>query len=54
MTSTTTTPLSRGPVSYTPTFCPRILDPVVRNAWGVALRPAGLGGHFWMAYEGWK
>jgi uncharacterized protein (TIGR03118 family) len=26
-----------------------IVDPTLRNAWGIAIRPAGAGGHFWIA-----
>src|SRR3954447_4648269 len=25
-----------------------IVDPTLINAWGIAIRPAGLGGHFWV------
>lgn len=25
-----------------------IVDPTLLNAWGIAIRPAGLGGHFWI------
>jgi hypothetical protein len=35
-------------VSNSPDFHPQILDPLVVNAWGIALRPAGSGGHFWI------
>ncbi len=35
-------------VSNSPDFHPQILDPLVVNAWGIALRPAGAGGHFWI------
>ncbi|MGH7231411.1 MAG: TIGR03118 family protein, partial [Nitrospiraceae bacterium] len=35
-------------VSNNPDFHPQILDPLVINAWGIALRPAGAGGHFWI------
>ncbi len=35
-------------VSNSPDFHPQILDPLVVNAWGIALRPAGAGGHFWV------
>ena len=26
-----------------------IIDPLLRNPWGAAIRSAGLGGHFWLA-----
>lgn len=35
-------------VSSNPAFQPLILDPTLVNAWGIANRPAGLGGHFWV------
>ena len=30
-------------------YAAQITDPTLVNAWGIALRPAGLGGHFWIA-----
>ncbi|WP_164928497.1 TIGR03118 family protein [Gloeobacter violaceus] len=39
----------RNLVSNSSAFAPQIVDPLVRNAWGLSLRPAGLGGHFWVA-----
>ncbi|MCI0546336.1 MAG: TIGR03118 family protein [Candidatus Rokubacteria bacterium] len=30
----------------------QILEPTLLNAWGISLRPAGLGGHFWVASNG--
>jgi uncharacterized protein (TIGR03118 family) len=33
-------------------YKPDILDPSLVNAWGIAIRPAGLGGHFWIANYG--
>jgi uncharacterized protein (TIGR03118 family) len=27
---------------------PQILEPKLKNAWGIAIRPAGAGGHFWV------
>ncbi|MEL7037909.1 MAG: TIGR03118 family protein [Cyanobacteria bacterium J06592_8] len=35
-------------VSNSSEFEPQILDPLVVNAWGLAIRPAGFGGHFWV------
>ncbi len=35
-------------VSNSPEYDPQILDPLVINAWGLAIRPAGFGGHFWV------
>lgn len=32
-------------------FKPEILDPQMQNAWGLANRPAGLGGHFWITAQ---
>ena len=29
-------------------YMPQIVDPHMVNAWGVAIRPAGAGGHFWI------
>ncbi len=29
-----------------------IVDPTLINAWGIAIRPAGLGGHFWVESNG--
>lgn len=29
-----------------------IVDPLLRNAWGIAIRPAGFGGHFWVTANG--
>jgi hypothetical protein len=33
-------------------YNPDILDPTLVNAWGLANRPAGLGGHIWVANYG--
>jgi uncharacterized protein (TIGR03118 family) len=30
----------------------QITDPSLTNAWGIAIRPAGLGGHFWVTANG--
>lgn len=32
-------------------FKPQIVDPQMQNAWGLADRPAGLGGHFWVTTQ---
>ncbi len=29
-----------------------VVDPTLVNAWGIAIRPAGLGGHFWVTANG--
>jgi uncharacterized protein (TIGR03118 family) len=29
-----------------------VVDPTLINAWGIAIRPAGLGGHFWVTANG--
>jgi uncharacterized protein (TIGR03118 family) len=33
-------------------YAPQILDPTLLNAWGIAIRPAGFGGHFWVTSNG--
>jgi uncharacterized protein (TIGR03118 family) len=35
-------------VSNLPVLKPQILDPLVKDAWGIAIRPPGAGGHFWI------
>ncbi len=30
-------------------YAPQIIDKNMKNAWGMAIRPAGLGGHFWIS-----
>lgn len=32
-------------------FNPEIIEPDMQNAWGLADRPAGLGGHFWITTQ---
>ena len=32
-------------------FKPEIIEPDLQNAWGIADRPAGLGGHFWITAQ---
>jgi hypothetical protein len=39
-------------VANKPEYDLLILDPTFVNAWGVAIRPAGLGGHFWVTTAG--
>ena len=29
-------------------YKPLIVEPGLVNAWGLAIRPAGVGGHFWV------
>ena len=29
-----------------------LIEPELKNAWGIAIRPAGLGGHFWIGAAG--
>jgi len=36
-------------VSNNPDFSPQIIDPNMTDAWGIALRPPGAGGHIWIA-----
>ncbi|MEM6715997.1 MAG: TIGR03118 family protein, partial [Cyanobacteria bacterium P01_C01_bin.147] len=31
---------------------PQLLDPYLSLGWGIAIRPAGLGGHFWLSASG--
>ena len=38
-------------VANKPEFDAQILEPNLRNAWGIAIRPAGFGGHFWIPAE---
>jgi uncharacterized protein (TIGR03118 family) len=33
-------------------FHPQIVNPEMVNAWGIAIRPPGAGGHFWIANAG--
>ena len=35
-------------VANRPEFGAQILEPALKNAWGIAIRPAGAGGHFWI------
>jgi len=39
-------------VANKPEFGAQIVDPDLKNPWGIAIRPAGLGGHFWFAAAG--
>lgn len=36
-------------VANKPEFGALIVEPDLKNPWGIAIRPAGLGGHFWVA-----
>jgi uncharacterized protein (TIGR03118 family) len=53
-------PLAAAATPYTQTnliatdasYGAAIVDPTITNAWGIAIRPAGLGGHFWIAANG--
>lgn len=36
-------------VANKPEFNPQILDPLLANGWGIAIRPPGAGGHFWIS-----
>ena len=31
---------------------PQIIEPELKNAWGISLRPAGAGGHWWVTANG--
>ncbi len=33
-------------------YCAEQIDTDIKNAWGIAIRPAGLGGHFWVTGNG--
>ncbi|SCX83391.1 TIGR03118 family protein [Nitrosospira sp. Nsp13] len=39
-------------VASTDAYGASIVDPSLINAWGIATRPAGLGGHFWVESNG--
>jgi uncharacterized protein (TIGR03118 family) len=39
-------------IANKPEYHPDLLDPNLVNAWGLAIRPAGFGGHFWVANYG--
>ncbi len=39
-------------VANKPGFGAPIIEPELRDAWGIAIRPAGLGGHFWIGAAG--
>jgi uncharacterized protein (TIGR03118 family) len=39
-------------VASSAAFKPQIVEPQMKNAWGIAIRPAGLGGHFWVGAAG--
>lgn len=39
-------------VANSAAYAPQIVDPTLINAWGIAIRPAGLGGHFWVGANG--
>ena len=38
-------------VANSPAYGAQIVEPNLRNAWGIAIRPAGAGGHFWVGAE---
>ena len=42
----------RNLVATSAQYQPQIIDPGIANAWGIAIRPAGLGGHFWVTANG--
>ena len=39
-------------VANKPEFGAQFVEPDLKNPWGIAIRPAGLGGHFWFAAQG--
>ncbi len=40
------------PCRQTEAYGASIVDPTLINAWGIAIRPAGFGGHFWVESAG--
>ncbi len=40
--------------TFKPTFANAELDAEFIDAWGIAIRPAGAGGHFWVTAGGWS
>ncbi|GAC1378394.1 MAG: TIGR03118 family protein [Aquirhabdus sp.] len=50
--NTTTSPqasyIQTNLVASSPIYHAQILEPNLIDAWGIAIRPAGLGGHFWV------
>jgi uncharacterized protein (TIGR03118 family) len=39
-------------VANRPEFQPQIVDPLLVDGWGIAIRPPGAGGHFWISNTG--
>jgi uncharacterized protein (TIGR03118 family) len=39
-------------VANTSAYGAQIVEPLLKNAWGIAIRPAGAGGHFWVGAAG--
>lgn len=39
-------------VASNASFGADIVEPLLKNPWGIAIRPAGLGGHFWLGAAG--
>ncbi len=39
-------------VANKPEFGAQTIEPLLKNPWGIAIRPAGFGGHFWVAAAG--
>ncbi len=39
-------------VASKPGYGAAIVEPLMKNPWGVAIRPAGFGGHFWLGSAG--
>ncbi len=39
-------------VATSAAYGPQIIEPGLVNAWGIAIRPAGAGGHFWVTASG--
>jgi uncharacterized protein (TIGR03118 family) len=42
----------RNLVATSAAFGAPIIEPLLTNAWGIAIRPAGAGGHFWIGAAG--
>ncbi len=39
-------------VASSAAYNPQIVEPLMVNGWGIAIRPAGAGGHFWVTASG--
>src|SRR5881394_3140630 len=39
-------------VANSAAYSPQIVDPLLLDGWGITIRPAGAGGHFWITNAG--